>query len=65
LLNVKGYFDKLMGFIDHTAGEQFVEKESHSMILLDDTPDGLLQQFETYKPPKIDKAKRAIQLANS
>ena len=65
LLNVKGYFDKLMGFIDHTAGEQFLEKKSHSMILLDDTPDGLLQQFETYEPPQIDKAKRALQLANS
>jgi len=65
LLNVKGYFDKLMGFIDHTAGEQFVEKEHHSMILLDDTPAGLLHQFETYEPPQIDKAKRAIHLASS
>ena len=65
LLNVKGYFSKLMGFIDHTVGEHFVEKEHRSMILEDETPEGLIQKFKTYKPPTIDKAKRALKLANT
>jgi len=63
LLNVRGYFDKLMSFIDHSAQEQFVEKEHYSMILKDESAEGLLQQFAAYQPPKIDKAQRALQQA--
>ncbi len=63
LLNVQGYFNKLLEFIDHTVSERFVEKEHRSMILMAETPEGLLQQFETYEPPTIDKAKWTLQLA--
>lgn len=65
LLNVKGYYNKLIDFIDHAVNELFVDKEHRSMILVDDTPEGLLNQFETYEPPTIDKAKRTLELANS
>jgi len=65
LLNVQGYFDKMVGFIDHMVGETFVEQEHRSMILVDDRSDGLLDQFETYEPPRIDKAKRTLELAFS
>jgi len=63
LLNVKGYFDTLMGFMNHMVGEQFVEEEHRSMILVDDRPEGLLDQFESYEPPRIDKAKWTLELA--
>lgn len=64
LLNVKGYFNKLVAFLDHAVGEQFVEKEHRSMILMDETPEGLLHQFESYEPPIVDKAKWALKLAS-
>ncbi len=63
LLNVRGYYDKLMDFLDHTVSEKFVEAEHHSMILVDENPEHLLQKFETYQPPTVDKAQWVLQFA--
>ncbi|MCB9107977.1 MAG: TIGR00730 family Rossman fold protein [Anaerolineales bacterium] len=60
LLNVGCYYTKLLDFLAHTAQEQFVGTESLSMILVDDDPDALLQKFERYRPPKIDKVGWAL-----
>ena len=60
LLNVHHYFDRLLEFMDHTVSERFVEPEHRAMILVDDEPERLLGQFETYQPPKVDKAKWAL-----
>jgi uncharacterized protein (TIGR00730 family) len=56
LLNVSGYYDRLIAFLDHTAAEQFIEPEHRAMILVDDQPAALLDQFATYQPPRLDKA---------
>ncbi len=63
LLNVRGYYDKLMDFLDHTVSEKFVEAEHRSMILVDENPERLLQKFETYQPPTVDKAQWVLQFA--
>lgn len=63
LLNIRGYYDKLMEFLDHTVQERFVELEHRSMILMDEDPERLLQKFETYSPPIVDKAKWVLQLS--
>jgi len=65
LLNVKQYYNRLMDFLDHTVEEKFVELEHRSMILTDDNPERLLQKFETYQPPTIDKAKWVLGLSNN
>ncbi len=65
LLNVKHYFDRLMDFLNHTVDENFVELEHRSMILMDEDPERLLQKFETYQPPKTDKAKWVLGLSNA
>ena len=64
VLNVMQYFDRLLDFLDHTVNEKFVELEHRSMILVDENPENLLQKFETYQPPNIDKAKWALQLSS-
>ena len=56
LLNVCGYFDKLVSFLDQAVEERFIMPENRSMVLIDDNPDTLLDQFESYQPPKVDKA---------
>ncbi len=56
LLNVSGYYDRLIAFLDHTAAEQFIEPEHRAMILVDDQPAALLDQFARYQPPQVDKA---------
>ena len=64
LLNVKQYFNRLLDFLDHTVTEKFVELEHRSMILVDENPEKLLQKFESYHPPGIDKAKWVLQLSS-
>jgi len=64
LLNVKQYYDGLLDFLDHTVSEGFVEREHRSMILVDEDPEKLLQKFETYHPPVLDKAKWVLQLSS-
>ena len=55
LLNVAGYFDQLLAFLDHTQTQGFVHAEHRRMLLVADTPAGLLEQFENYAPPTIEK----------
>jgi uncharacterized protein (TIGR00730 family) len=61
-LNVCGYYDQLIAFLDHAVEQQFVKSEYRDMVLVDEEPDGLLQKFATYQPPKIDKAAWILQL---
>lgn len=55
LLNVAGYFDSLLTFFDHTEREGFLRTENRGMLLCDDTPTGLIRQFERYVAPHVDK----------
>ncbi|HVK53864.1 MAG TPA: TIGR00730 family Rossman fold protein [Burkholderiales bacterium] len=53
LLNVEGYFDKLISFLDHATEEQFVNQLHRSMLLVETNPDKLLDRFLSYKAPVI------------
>jgi uncharacterized protein (TIGR00730 family) len=55
LLNVEGYFDRLLEFIDHMVSEGFLVQGFRDMVLLDDDPDGLLEKMIKFSPPQIDK----------
>jgi uncharacterized protein (TIGR00730 family) len=55
LLNVRGYFDGLLAFIDHSINERFVRRDNRSMVLVADAPDALLERFEHYVPPTVEK----------
>jgi len=56
-LNINGYYDHLIKFIDHSLKENFIVPEHRAMILIDDDPESLLEKFLNYEPPIIDKAK--------
>jgi uncharacterized protein (TIGR00730 family) len=56
-LNINGYYDHLIKFLDHSVEENFIVPEHRSMIIIDENPDSLLDKFSKYEPPKIDKAK--------
>ncbi|MBN1976616.1 MAG: TIGR00730 family Rossman fold protein [Anaerolineae bacterium] len=62
LLNVCGYYDKLMAFLDHAVAQQFVKAEYRAMALVDEDPERLLEKFAAYRPPEIDKAAWILQL---
>ncbi len=55
LLNVDGYFDHLLAWFDHTNREGFLRTENREMLLVDTDPAGLVQQFERYAAPHVEK----------
>ena len=55
LLNTDGYFDRLLGHLDHAAGEGFLRAENRTMLLSDRDPAGLIRQFERYTAPQVEK----------
>lgn len=55
LLNIDGYFDHLLRFLDHAVDEGFLRPENRQMLLCDVTADGLLRQFADYTPPQVEK----------
>jgi len=55
LLNAGGYFDGLLAFMVHAMDEGFVRPEQNAMLLVADTPEGLLDQMAAYRPPLVAK----------
>ena len=55
LLNVNGYFDHLLAYLAHAENEGFLRSEHRNMLLVADTPALLLDRFEHYVPPLVDK----------
>lgn len=63
LLNVCGYYDRLIGFLDHAVEQQFMTMEHRLMLLVDERPESLLQKLRLYQPPSVDKAAWALGLS--
>lgn len=55
LLNIDGYFDHLLSYLDHANHEGFLRSENREMLLSDENAAGLLQQFESYVAPQVEK----------
>lgn len=55
LLNVAGYFDPLITFLDSTVEEGFVREEHRAMLIVECSADGLIDRLEAYIPPDVPK----------
>ncbi|MFL5522570.1 MAG: TIGR00730 family Rossman fold protein [Gemmatimonadaceae bacterium] len=55
LLNIAGYFDPLLEFLDRAVEEKFVRDVHRSMLIVESDPESLLARFEAYDPPKVVK----------
>ena len=55
LLNVAGYFDPLLEFLDHAVTERFVRDVHRAMVVVESDPAALLARFESYEPPRVVK----------
>ena len=55
LLNVNGYFDGLLGFLDHAVTERFLKAQQRAMLVVSPTVDDLLEQLHDCHPPHVDK----------
>ena len=48
LLNICGYYSKLADFLDYAVSEGFIREPHRSLILIDESPDALLKQFDEF-----------------
>ena len=54
-LNVEGYYDQLIAFLDHQTREGFTKKAMRDMAQVADTPEALIELFNSYAPPSTPK----------
>ena len=45
LLNVQGYFDRLLSLVEYSIAEGFLKRENGSMVLVSESPDTLLEMM--------------------
>ena len=55
LLNVSGYYDRLLEFLDLTVEERFVKSQHRALVITSTSPADLLERFATYRPPQVEK----------
>jgi uncharacterized protein (TIGR00730 family) len=55
LLNVAGYFDPLLEFLDRAVAEKFVREVHRNMVIVESDSTALLARFEAYEPPRVVK----------
>ncbi len=54
-LNVERYYDPFLAFINHSVEEGFVSPASRDVLLVDNSPDALLDRLVAYTPPEVNR----------
>lgn len=54
-LNIDGYFDDLIAFLDHQTREGFTRDVMRAMAQVAETPEDMIRLFENYSPPSAPK----------
>ena len=55
LLNVHGYYDRLLAYVDHAKAEGFIRPQHAAMVLVAETPGALLEKMDAYQAPVVEK----------
>ncbi|MCX7003322.1 MAG: TIGR00730 family Rossman fold protein [bacterium] len=55
LLNVAGYFDLLLAFLDNAVAQGFMKQAHREMLLVATTPQEMLTRLEGYTAPVVEK----------
>ena len=55
LVNVAGYFDGLIRFLETMMAEGFLKRKHRKMLIVADTPTAVLDAFTRYEPPTVGK----------
>jgi uncharacterized protein (TIGR00730 family) len=53
LLNVQGFYDPLIAFLDSVVVEGFLRTGTRAMLLSDEDPERLLEALRAYRGPKV------------
>lgn len=55
ILNIGGYFDGLLSFVDTMVREGYLVEQNSKMILVDEDPEKLLEKMANYTFPDVEK----------
>ncbi len=55
LLNVAGYWDPLLAFLEHAVAERFLRAEHLATLLVSQEPEALLDELAAHRPKPLDK----------
>jgi hypothetical protein len=55
ILNIQGYFDHLLAFVDNMVNQGFLKQENADMLLVSSDMDVLLTKMRNYKAPATGK----------
>lgn len=55
LLNVNGFYDKLLDFLDEAVSNGFVKPQHRELLVVKNNPDELVQALKELRPPLVSK----------
>jgi len=55
ILNIDGFFDPLMAFLDRVVRDGFLREEHRTMLITGTDPEGLLDRMENHRPAPSGK----------
>ncbi len=55
LLNVAGFYDRLVDFLDHAVAERFIRAEHRGMIMVETDPQRLIEGLQNWTMPEVSK----------
>ncbi len=55
ILNVSGYYDGLLEFMDHCVDQKFIRTQHRDMLIVESDPAALLDRCEKFQPVDVQK----------
>jgi uncharacterized protein (TIGR00730 family) len=55
VLNVAGFFDSLLAFVDRALAEGFIREKHRDLLIVGDDADALLDRLVAWRPDGVDK----------
>lgn len=55
ILNVDGYYDHVVAFLEHAVRERFLKSEHQEILVVEEEPELLLDAFTRHVPPGVEK----------
>lgn len=55
LLNIAGYFDPLIRFLDHAVQEGFIKEKHRQLIVVAEEPEDMLQRLRHHQMPAVKR----------
>lgn len=62
LLNIAGFYDGLLSFLNHVAGEEFMTIAHRELLIAETAPEVLLSRFDSYEPVATSKLTLALKV---